>query len=95
MATHDEVDPARLPYLVTREVLKTYHPDSDGQVDALLVLLRRLAAEAARENARAEVVRITREVREREMVLLTAPQEGTGNRNRSGNSGRLCPPFCR
>ena len=75
LATHDEVDPARLPYLVTREVLKTYHPDSDGQVDALLVLLRRLAAEAARENARAEVVRITREAREREMVLLAAPQE--------------------
>ncbi|MEZ5872713.1 MAG: DUF2336 domain-containing protein [Nitratireductor sp.] len=75
LASQDEVDPARLPYLVTREVLKTYHPDSDGQVDALLVLLRRLAAEAARENARAEVSRITREAREREMILLAAPQQ--------------------
>lgn len=75
LAGHDEVDPARLPYLVTREVLKTYHPDSDGQVDALLVLLRRLAAEAARENARSEVTRITREAREREMILLAQPEQ--------------------
>lgn len=42
---------ARMPFLVTREVLQTYVMQNDQVVDELLVLLRKLAAETARECA--------------------------------------------
>jgi|GEM_PF-1348031 len=46
------VDEARMPFMVTREVLQTYVTQNDVIVDELLVLLRKLAAETARECAK-------------------------------------------
>jgi len=46
------INQARMPFLVTREVLQTYIAQGDAVVDELLVLLRKLAAETARESAK-------------------------------------------
>lgn len=79
LASSDTVDATRMTWLVTRQLLSTYRGRTDTTVDALLVLLRRLAAEAARRNARNEAVRITAQVRDDEQRLLEAlardPQE--------------------
>lgn len=53
-----EADYAALPYRVTREVLAAYRADGDETVDPLLVLLRRICADAAREKARHQVERM-------------------------------------
>jgi hypothetical protein len=74
LVSADPVNRDRLPYLVTRELLATYHPGSGGEVDDLLVLLRKLSAEAARENARSEARRIASEAHERTQMLLQAPK---------------------
>jgi uncharacterized protein (DUF2336 family) len=65
-----EGDSARITYVVTRELLSTYRGNGNAEVDNLLVLLRRLAAEAARRNARNEAGRITRKVREEEQRMI-------------------------
>ncbi len=70
LSTTDQADSTRMTWLVTRELLSTYRGRTDATVDALLVLLRRLAAEAARRNARNEVGRITKQVRDEEQRLL-------------------------
>ncbi len=66
----ETADSTRMTWMVTRELLSTYRGRTDTTVDGLLVLLRRLAAEAARRNARKEVGRITQIVREEEQRLL-------------------------
>ncbi|MGI9353367.1 MAG: DUF2336 domain-containing protein [Rhizobiaceae bacterium] len=50
---------ARLPFLVTKEVLESYAGTSDGMIDDLLVLLRKLSAETARESSRAKAIEIS------------------------------------
>lgn len=70
LAGEETADGARLTWLVTRDVLSAYRGNTDKAVDGLLVLLRRLAAEAARSNARSNAGRITSEVRERDQKLL-------------------------
>jgi len=70
LAADETADGARLTWLVTRDVLSAYRGAGDQAVDGLLVLLRRLAAEAARSNARNTAGRITSEVRERDQKLL-------------------------
>jgi SH3-like domain-containing protein len=72
LATGEAADGARLTWLVTRDVLSAYRGNTDHAVDGLLVLLRRLAAEAARSNARSHAGRITSQMREREQQLLEA-----------------------
>lgn len=52
LSAKSPVDEARMPFLVTREVLQTYVTENDAVVDELLVLLRKLAAETARECAK-------------------------------------------
>ena len=47
-----EVNQARLPYLVTREVLDTYTGQKDHVVEELILLLRKLSAETARESSK-------------------------------------------
>jgi hypothetical protein len=64
----------KLPRLVTRTVLANYEPAGDPQVDELLVLLRKIAAETARDNARANAGQIAQEHRRREQLLLATPQ---------------------
>ena len=48
----DEINQARLPYLVTREVLDTYTGQKDHVVEELILLLRKLSAETARESSK-------------------------------------------
>ena len=69
----DGANPERLPRYVSRKVLDTYQPAGDPQVDELLVLLRKIAAETARDTARAHATQIAIEERQREQMLLTAP----------------------
>lgn len=70
LAGAEAADGARLTWLVTREVLSSYRGTPGVTVDGLLVLLRRLAAEAARVNARSHAGRISLEQRDREQKLL-------------------------
>ncbi|MGI9402208.1 MAG: DUF2336 domain-containing protein [Rhizobiaceae bacterium] len=65
----------KLPKFVSRTVLDTYKPAGDPQVDELLVLLRKIAAETARDTARAQANQIALEQRQREQALLMAPEE--------------------
>jgi hypothetical protein len=70
LAGPEIADSARLTWMVTREVLSNYRGKPGNAADGLLVLLRRLAAEAARMNARSHAGRIALEMREREQQLL-------------------------
>ncbi len=56
----DEADFSRLPFLVTREVLKTHDCGGDPVLDDLLVILRRYAAEAQRDKAMAKAREVAR-----------------------------------
>jgi uncharacterized protein (DUF2336 family) len=51
LKSSSEINRSRLPFLVTREVLSNYTIGESPIMDDLLVLLRKLAAEAARESA--------------------------------------------
>jgi uncharacterized protein (DUF2336 family) len=52
LASKEEINAARVPFLVTREVLETYSGQKDDVVDELILLLRKLSAEAARESSK-------------------------------------------
>lgn len=51
---------ARLPYLITREVLETYSGSKDEVVDGLILLLRKLSAETARESSKIKAAEIAK-----------------------------------
>jgi uncharacterized protein (DUF2336 family) len=70
LSSEEGADGHRLTWLVTRELLSTYRGAPDPATDGLLVLLRRLAAEAARHNARQHAERIQNEMRERERLMI-------------------------
>jgi uncharacterized protein (DUF2336 family) len=70
LSSEEGADGHRLTWLVTRELLSTYRGAPDPATDGLLVLLRRLAAEAARHNARQHADRIQTEMRERERLMI-------------------------
>ncbi len=58
LSSNSAANPARLPYLVTREVLDKYSGRKDEIVDDLILLLRKLSAEAARESAKIKAAEI-------------------------------------
>ncbi len=65
MDLRGEISEEKIPHLVMQEILRRYRPVAavgvDGAVaDELVVLLRRLAGEAARESARAHVEALSR-----------------------------------
>lgn len=62
-------DPASLPYRVTSQVLCAYEGARNGETDRLLVLLRKICTEAARESARARIEQIAL-AREEAALLL-------------------------
>lgn len=64
----------KMPRLVTQSVLLSYKPAGDPRVDELLVVLRRIAAETARDNARAKAGQIVRDQRRREQLLSATPR---------------------
>jgi uncharacterized protein (DUF2336 family) len=68
-------DPERMPYLVTREILSNYEGKRDHIVDELLMLLRKICTETARDNARSKVERLS--VENQPKIALPAPEEET------------------
>lgn len=73
LQNNKEVHPSRLAYLVIREVLETYSGHKDIVVDELIVLLRKLSAEMARESSRAKAVEIASRSAEAELVVEILP----------------------
>ena len=69
LLSNSEINQARLPFIVTREVLQTYMGQQDEVVDELLVLLRKLSADTARQSAKAKSVEIVN----RSSLALSAP----------------------
>ena len=63
-----EINRSRLPFLVTREILSSYTKGKSEVVDGLLVLLRKLAAEAARESAKHKASEISARKAELDLV---------------------------
>ena len=59
LSSKSPINQSRMPFLVTREVLQSYSGKQDAVLDELLVLLRKLAAETARESARQKAVEMT------------------------------------
>ncbi|MGB7285537.1 MAG: DUF2336 domain-containing protein [Salaquimonas sp.] len=65
--------PERLPYLVTKQVLANYEGQRDEIVEELLMLLRKICTEAARDNARSKVEQYALEAQQ--PLALAAPEE--------------------
>lgn len=55
-----KINQERMPFIVTRDVLNAYCGEPDEIVDELLVLLRKLSAEAARESAKSKAMEIAK-----------------------------------
>ncbi|MCF6321423.1 MAG: DUF2336 domain-containing protein [Rhizobiaceae bacterium] len=51
---------ARMPYLVTRQLVEKYRGDQNEVVDELLLLLQKISSDMAREEARTHVVELAR-----------------------------------
>lgn len=64
-----EQNEARLSYLVTREVLDTYTGQKDHVVDELILLLRKLSAEAARDSSRIKAAEIANRSAEADAII--------------------------
>lgn len=58
LSSNETTSQARLPYLVTREVLEKYSGRKDQVIDDLILLLRKLSAEAARESSKSKAAEI-------------------------------------
>jgi len=69
LSSNADINEARLSYLVTREVLDTYTGLKDQVVDDLILLLRKLSAEAARESAKVKAAEIARRAEEVEAAV--------------------------
>ena len=78
LSASEPISAARLPYLVTRETLDAYtktHAISGNHIaDNLLVLLRKLAAETARDSALAKVSEIQDKNSNQNIQALAAPE---------------------
>ncbi len=76
---HLEMDnggaPDRLPYLVTREILAGYEGKRDQIVDELLMLLRKICTETARDNARSKVAQMALENEEKRALPAPEPEQ--------------------
>jgi len=72
LAKNADIDPVRLPYLVTSQVLAGYKGDRNLVVDELLLLLRKICTEAARESARSKVEQIA--LKNIQLAALPAPE---------------------
>ncbi|MEM7069850.1 MAG: DUF2336 domain-containing protein [Pseudomonadota bacterium] len=59
LESETKIDQHRLPFVVTREVLEEYVSSGEGVVDDMLVLLRQLLAETAREKSAAKAAEIS------------------------------------
>lgn len=81
LESRSAINQSRLPFLVTKEVLASCSIGQGDVVDELLVLLRKLSAEAARESAKSKAVEIANrevadEVLETEAIAIDDVSEG-------------------
>ena len=74
LSSGSAINQSRLPFLVTKEVLETYGAGSNPAVDDLLVLLRKLGAETARQSARARVSEMKEKTTSPPLVALPQPE---------------------
>ena len=74
LSSNSAINQSRLPFLVTKEVLETYAGNKDHVVDELLVLLRKLSAEAARESAKSKADEISNRSKLRQQQLLLSSE---------------------
>ena len=77
LTSDSPINQSRLPFIVTREVLRNYTDGQDKVVDELLVILRRLGAETARDSARAKAKEIIE--RPKGVLMLDAPAANPEN----------------
>ena len=70
LSSKTAINPTRLAYLVTRQVLESYTGQKDHVVDDLILLLRKLSAETARESSKFKAAEIAR----RSSIEVTEPQ---------------------
>ena len=68
----DWISRARMPYLVTRQLVGKYEHDRDQVVDELLVLLRKISSDMARDEARAHVSHVTQQHRTNQSGATTS-----------------------
>lgn len=66
---------ARMPFIVTREVLEAYSANPESVSHELVVLLRRLAAETARENSRAKAEEIAQRGKQEPAAIASEVEE--------------------
>jgi len=69
-----DCSPAELMHGVALSVLSRYEPGEDAALDSLLLMLRRICAEAARECARREIGEIARRIADERRPALPAPR---------------------
>ncbi len=74
LSSDSKINKARLPFIVTREVLESYSDNPELLDHDLLVLLRRLSAETARENSRAQAEEIAARKRAKEEAAIAAAE---------------------
>ena len=74
LLSNSSLNKARLPFIVTREVLDAYSNKPEFADHDLLVLLRRLSSETARENSKAQVMEIAarKTLQEKRLQVETA-----------------------
>ncbi len=69
LAASDGSDHDRLPYWVTRQVIATYEGNRDRLVDELMMLLRRICTDAARDSARTRVEQLALQAAAKPLAL--------------------------
>ena len=75
LSSNSSINQSRLPFLVTKEVIATYTSGRSEVVDELLVLLRKLSAETARESAKAKAMEIAARHQEIEAEVASAIED--------------------
>ncbi len=75
LSSKSQINQSRLPFLVTKEVIASYTSGKSEVVDELLVLLRKLSAETARESAKSKAMEIAARNQAIEEEVATAIEE--------------------
>ncbi len=69
LTSTNDINQARMQYLVTKEVLESYIGHKDHVVDDLILLLRKLSAEAARDHSRIKAEELKNRATEAEVIV--------------------------
>lgn len=69
LSSKTDIHQSRMQYLVTRDVLETYIGQKDHIVDDLILLLRKLSAEAARDCSKIKAAELVSRADEAEIII--------------------------